>query len=175
VHELPCRVAFCEAAASAWRIGPATVRAQPVCHRGPTLGYRVEDGDTSLCYLPDPEPARDVSLQAAEERWISGLALAAGADLLIHDAQYTDDEYRAHVGWGQSSVSDALAFARRAAVRRLLLFHHDPLHSDDVLDAIATDASARWEAAGGRAGAVQLAFERLEVDVAPATRPRPAP
>ena len=175
VRELPCRVSFREAIASEWRIGPATVRATSVSHRGPTLGYRIEDAGASLCYIPDHEPALGTPLEALEDEWISGLELAAGADLLIHDAQYTDDEYPDHLGWGHCSLTDAIAFARRADARRLLLFHHDPLHGDDFLDALAVDALARWEAAGGRPGGLQLASERLEVAIAAPTGARRAP
>jgi ribonuclease BN (tRNA processing enzyme) len=62
--------------------------------------------------------------------------LAAGVDLLIHDAQYTADEYRSRVGWGHSSVDHVLAFAELAGVGHLVTFHHDPGHSDDALDAL---------------------------------------
>jgi phosphoribosyl 1,2-cyclic phosphodiesterase len=172
VRELPCHVSFREAEASEWRIGPATVRAESVSHRGPTLGYRIEDAGASLCYLPDHEPGLGTPLDALEDEWVSGLGLAAGADLLIHDAQYTDDEYPAHLGWGHCSLADALAFGRRAQVQQLLLFHHDPRHSDAFLDDLAGDAIARWEAAGGRAGAVQLASERLQLAVGAPTSPR---
>ena len=172
VRELPCRVSFREAVGSEWQIGPATVRACSVSHRGPTLGYRIEDAGASLCYIPDHEPALGTPLDALEDEWISGLGLATGADLLIHDAQYTDAEYPAHLGWGHSSIADALAFARRADAERLLLFHHDPRHSDDFLDDLAADAAARWETAGGRPGTVTLASERLELSVEPATSRR---
>ena len=172
VRELPCRVSFREAEGSEWQIGPATVRACSVSHRGPTLGYRIEDDGASLCYIPDHEPALGTPLDALEDEWISGLGLAAGADLLIHDAQYTDAEYPAHLGWGHSSLADALAFGRRAQAERLLLFHHDPRHSDTFLDDLGADADARWEAAGGRPGTVRLAAEQLELAVAPPTSRR---
>ena len=68
------------------------------------------------------------------EDWTSGYALAAGADLLIHDAQYTADEYPRLVGWGHSSFPQAVTFATLARVKRLVPFHHDPAHSDDDLD-----------------------------------------
>lgn len=175
VRELPCNMSFREARGDAWQIGPATVRARAVSHRGPTLGYRIEDAGATLCYIPDHEPALGTPLEELEDEWISGLELAAGADLLIHDAQYTDEEYPDHLGWGHSSLTDALAFARRADVGRLLLFHHDPLHGDDFLDALAADARERWEAAGGRPGSLLLASERLELGVEAASLPRPAP
>src|SRR6202011_6226861 len=117
-----------------WDIGPARIRAQSVAHRGPTLGYRIEDGDTTLCYIPDHEPGLGAPLAALDDDWISGFALARGCSMLIHDCQYTDKEYLGHIGWGHSPLSDALEFARRVCADRLLLFHHDPPPSDDFLD-----------------------------------------
>ena len=96
-----------------WEIGGATIRAEAVTHRGPTLGYRITDGDTTLSYIPDHEPALGAPLDGLEPEWISGFDLASDADLLIHDCQYTDDEYPDHVGWGHSALTDTLAFARR--------------------------------------------------------------
>lgn len=163
VRELPCSVQFREADPAQWPIGSATVECAAVTHRGPTLGYRITDSDATLCFLPDHEPALGTPLEHLEDEWISGLALARGADLLIHDCQYTDQEYAGHLGWGHASVADALGFGLRARARRLMLFHHDPLHDDDFLDALGADAERRWLEAGGAVGAVELAREGLEV------------
>jgi ribonuclease BN (tRNA processing enzyme) len=170
IRELPCAVSFRECEGTEWSIGPARVRAESVSHRGPTLGYRIEDGGSSLCYIPDHEPGLGADLDALPDEWISGLDLARGADLLIHDGQYTDEEYPAHLGWGHSPVADTLAFARRARVRQLLAFHHDPLHSDRDLDALCEDATARWIAAGGERARFGLAAEGMVLDVK--ARPR---
>lgn len=165
VRELPCDVSFREAQATEWTIGPATVRAESVTHRGPTLGYRITEGDTSVCYIPDHEPGLGAPLETLDDEWLSGFDLARDASLLIHDCQYTDEEYPSHLGWGHCPVSDALAFARRANPERLLLFHHDPMHSDDFLDVLAGDVSTRWQAMGGSAAQVELATERRELEV----------
>ncbi|MGI8863180.1 MAG: MBL fold metallo-hydrolase [Solirubrobacteraceae bacterium] len=163
VRELPSLVSFREAETVEWEIGPAKVRAQAVNHRGPTLGYRIEDNGTTLCYIPDHEPGLGAPLADLDEDWISGFELAHGASLLIHDCQYTDQEYQSHLGWGHSPLSDALAFGHRVAAQRLLLFHHDPLHSDDFLDSFCGDVTTGWEALGGRARDVELATERREM------------
>ncbi len=163
VRELPCHVSFRETEATEWQIGPATVRATSVTHRGPTLGYRVEEGGTSVAYIPDHEPGLGMPLDQCEDDWISGFDLSAGSSLLIHDCQYTDEEYPAHLGWGHSPVSDALAFGQRTGAERLLLFHHDPLHGDDFLDELAEDAAGRWEELGGSRDRLELATERYEV------------
>jgi len=165
VRELPCDVSFQEADSPEWQIGPARIQAASVAHRGPTLGYRVEVEGSSVCYIPDHEPGLGASLADLEEDWISGFDLARDATMLIHDSQYTDDEYPEHVGWGHSSLSDALVMGRRAGAERLLLFHHDPLHSDDFLDALSGEATARWQDLGGRPDQVELATERREFEL----------
>jgi phosphoribosyl 1,2-cyclic phosphodiesterase len=172
MRELPCDVSFRDAPHTEWQIGPATVRAASVSHRGPTLGYRITEGDTSLCYIPDHEPGLGVQLETDEPDWISGFELARGASLLFHDCQYTDDEYPHHIGWGHCRLTDALTFARRVEPERLMLFHHDPLHTDDFLDAFHGSAIDRWEGLGGRPAQLELASERRELEV---EAPEPAP
>jgi len=165
VRELPCDVSFLDTPASEWEIGSARIRAESVTHRGPTLGYRITEGDTSVCYIPDHEPGLGAPLDGLEQEWISGYDLAHGAQLLIHDCQYTDEEYPDHVGWGHSPLADALTFARRTEAERVMLFHHDPLHTDDFLDSFLGTAVERWEALGGGATQLELAAERRELEV----------
>jgi phosphoribosyl 1,2-cyclic phosphodiesterase len=168
VRELPCDVSFRQCPETEWQIGPATLRAASVTHRGPTLGYRITEGDESLCYIPDHEPAVGSNLAELEPEWISGFDLARDASLLIHDCQYSDDEYPDHVGWGHSAMTDALTFARRVEAERVLLFHHDPLHSDDYLDGFHRDALDRWEQLGGERHSLDMAVERRELELGPA-------
>ncbi|HWN73562.1 MAG TPA: MBL fold metallo-hydrolase, partial [Solirubrobacterales bacterium] len=137
------------------------------------LGYRIDDGDSSLAYIPDHEPALGADLDELEEDWISGFALAKDASLLIHDGQYTDAEYPCHLGWGHSAMSHALSFARRTGAERTALFHHDPLHSDDTLDAMGAEARGRWAELGGDPAAVELGQERNEYEL-PARAPQTA-
>jgi phosphoribosyl 1,2-cyclic phosphodiesterase len=165
VRELPCDVSFRHSPETEWEIGPATVRAASVTHRGPTLGYRVEDAGRSLTYIPDHEPALGAALEDLDENWISGFELARGVDLLIHDCQFADDEYPRHIGWGHSAISHTLAFARRTGVGKTLLFHHDPLHSDEFLDALYRDGRERWLELGGEPDAIEMAAERAELDL----------
>src|SRR3954447_738755 len=167
VRELPCSVSFRDTPVSEWEIGGAKIRAEAITHRGPTLGYRVSDGDTTIAYIPDHEPGLGAPLAGLEPEWISGFDLARGADLLIHDCQYTDQEYPDHVGWGHSALSDALTFARRVEAKRLMLFHHDPLHSDDFLDRFHETARERWSDLGGTGGAIEMAAETQEIVVSP--------
>jgi phosphoribosyl 1,2-cyclic phosphodiesterase len=170
VRELPCAVDFRDTPASEWEIGPAKIRAEAVTHRGPTLGYRITDGDQAITYISDHEPGLGAPLDSLEPEWISGFDLARDSDLLIHDCQYTDEEYPDHVGWGHSRLADALTFARRTEVKRLMLFHHDPLHSDDFLDRFCETAKERWAELGGSDGAIEMAAETQELEVGPATK-----
>jgi phosphoribosyl 1,2-cyclic phosphodiesterase len=165
VRELPSLVFFREAEPLQWQIGPAKIRAQAVNHRGPTLGYRIEDAGTSLCYIPDHEPGLGSPLSELDDSWISGFELAQGASMLIHDCQYTDAEYPKHLGWGHSPMSDALGFGHRVGAGRLLLFHHDPLHSDDFLDTFCGQIVSLWQDLGGNPELVELATERREIEV----------
>ncbi len=119
-----------------FQIGGFEISAALVCHPGPTVGYRVTGDGASVTYLPDHEPALGANSLPQEPDWISGFELAAGADLLIHDAQYTDEEYSPRVGWGHSTFADAVRFAAATSVKRLVLFHHDPSHSDTMLDSL---------------------------------------
>jgi phosphoribosyl 1,2-cyclic phosphodiesterase len=168
VRELPCDVSF-RTSPEQWELGSARITAASVAHRGPTLGYRIEDAGSTLAYIPDHEPALGADLGTLEPEWISGFALAEGADLLIHDGQYADDEYPHHLGWGHSALSHSLAFARRTEARRTVLVHHDPMHSDRWLDGHAERAAAEWVAGGGTAGAVELGREGTSYEVDPAT------
>ena len=165
VRELPCSVAFRDTPASEWELGGARIRAEAVTHRGPTLGYRIEDVDATLCYVPDHEPALGAPLGGLESEWISGFDLAREADLLIHDCQYADEEYPEHVGWGHSAMTDTLTFARRVAAERLMLFHHDPLHADDFLDEFHASARRGWESLGGDATLLEMGMEGAELEI----------
>jgi phosphoribosyl 1,2-cyclic phosphodiesterase len=141
IGELPAKVSFEDVPADGLRLGELEVRAALVAHRGSTLGYRITNGGRSLCYIPDHEPGLGAALPSAPANWISGLALARGASALIHDAQYSAQEYADRRGWGHSSLGDTLAFATRAEPERLLMFHHDPAHDDRYLESFAQQAT----------------------------------
>jgi ribonuclease BN (tRNA processing enzyme) len=161
VHDLPPSVRFEECGAQAWNIGDASISACSVLHRGLTLGYRIVHNGTTLVYIPDHEPVLSGSMTRSALRWISGAELAQGADLLIHDAQYSDDQYVGTRGWGHSRIRDAVRFANKVGVREVRLFHHDPSHDDETLAAFEEDARA--EAA--KDTVVALAREGDQVDL----------
>ena len=110
----------------------------------------------------DHEPAVGQSLDALPNDWLSGYDIARDADVMFHDAQYGDDEYPRHVGWGHSCIEHVMAFARRANVASTVLFHHDPYHTDDELEALLGEAKASL---GESDGHVCLAHEGMTVDV----------
>lgn len=121
--------------AEPFRVGSALIRAGRLCHPGVTCGYRIEEGDQILAYFSDNE----VDLASAELR--KGIVeLASGADLLIHDCQFTEGEYSTRRGWGHSTPRQAVAIARDAGVRRLMLFHHDPSRTDEQVETLAEEA-----------------------------------
>jgi phosphoribosyl 1,2-cyclic phosphodiesterase len=133
VRELP-NVFFHDVLPGSFQLGTITVTADLICHPGATLGYRLEEEGSTLAYMPDHEPALGNPSFPDSPEWTSGYALAEGADVLVHDAQYDDAEYSAKVGWGHSSISHLRAFAEMTRPQRLVTFHHDPAHSDTVLD-----------------------------------------
>ena len=146
--DAPSHITFHDVPHEPWTIGKATITAQPVLHPGPTVGYRVEAEGGVLVYLPDHEPYLGGQRPDIGTDWISGFDLARDADVLMHDAQFTEAEYPAKVGWGHSSVAQAVEFARVTGVERLLLFHHDPLHDEEQLDAIEARACELWDGYG---------------------------
>ncbi|MCP3976866.1 MAG: MBL fold metallo-hydrolase [bacterium] len=135
-------------------LGAITVTAEIVTHPGHTMGLRLEDEAGVLTYISDHEPALGVTDFPRSAEWTSGAALAEGANVLIHDAQYTDEEYEERVGWGHSSFKHAVAFAELVGAKKMVTFHHDPSHSDDFLDLVTGSLrSDSVEIVGGTVGA----------------------
>jgi len=158
LRDLECKLLIHEVPCGPISLGDLTITADLICHPDPTVGYRIRSGTHTLAYLTDHEPALGVRSFPVEAEWTSGYALAADADLLIHDAQYSDAEYRDHAGWGHSSIGQALAFAKLARARHLVTFHHDPSHTDVDLDRALDEAVRAFgpacQVTGGREGLV---------------------
>lgn len=114
-------------------IGDITVTMARLNHPDPVYGYRLDCGDQSIVYATDTEHFACVDPTLEK--------LAAGADILIYDAQYTPEEYPSKVGWGHSTWEAGADLARAAGVPQLVLFHHDPMRTDAQLDAL--EAAAR--------------------------------
>jgi phosphoribosyl 1,2-cyclic phosphodiesterase/CheY-like chemotaxis protein len=134
-----------EYSGSEFTIGDTTIRAHYLNHPGMTLGYRVTQGDKCVVYATDNEPYRHTLARFGRAEVAEGFGalldddlvrFVDGADLYIGEAQYTDEEYPHKVGWGHSSVSATVEVALRARVKTLALYHHDPMHTDEVVTAM---------------------------------------
>jgi phosphoribosyl 1,2-cyclic phosphodiesterase len=138
-----------------YQVGDAALDVIRVKHPSYVLGYRIRIAGQVICFVPDNEIEGDIYPvgQDWEQRFRS---FVEGADLLIHDSMYTDEEYAGRSGWGHSTFSQALRLAEDAGVKRLLFFHHDPTRSDGELDTVVAKL---------RDGALARG-SRLEVDAA---------
>ena len=162
IDDIPSKLTFHDVTTTEWELGLARIRAESVTHPGPTVGYRIEEKGKAMTYISDHEPALGIDLANVSSEWISGYDLARGVDVLFHDAQYTEDEYPHRVGWGHSSIAHTVTFALIAKVGRLLMFHHDPLHSDAQLETMLIRARELW---GDERDGLVLSYEGMEVDI----------
>jgi phosphoribosyl 1,2-cyclic phosphodiesterase len=112
------------------------LKTAPLNHPGGCTGYRLDVGDKVIAYVTDTEHK-----SGTLDRNV--LDLIEGADLLIYDANYTDDEFSKHIGWGHSTWQEGVRLADAANVDTLVLFHHDPQHDDEILDRIGAEVDAR--------------------------------
>lgn len=127
-----------------FNVGSATVMARSVPHTGLTNGYRIDVGGVSIAYISDhQEPVDDPTFVDP-----AVLELAADADLLIHDAQYTPEQFAQRSTWGHCTMKYALEVARQSNAKTLALFHHDPEHTDVRLDALVAETLEMAEVMG---------------------------
>ncbi|MFN0090225.1 MAG: MBL fold metallo-hydrolase [Acidimicrobiales bacterium] len=136
IADLPGEIRCQEIGASTLEVGSATVTSAEVPHVGPTCGFRIDWRGVSVAYVPDHQQPANAPLAVDD----AVLELCAGVDLLIHDAQYTPEEFKTRSDWGHSTIEYSVEVARQAGARRLALFHHDPTHSDCMLDALLAEA-----------------------------------
>lgn len=116
------------------------VRTAPLKHPSGATAYRIEHGGKAACYVTDTE---HVPGQPDENI----LSLIEGADLVIYDSTYTDEEFSDRIGWGHSTWNEGVRLCRMANARQLGIFHHDPDHEDDHMDRIAAEAQAEMHGA----------------------------
>ena len=134
IRELSADLHFHELPGHLIEIGEFSINAKLIIHPNPTLGYRIQCAGAAVTYLPDHEPALGERTFPQEKEWTSGYTLAEGSDLLIHDTQYTDEEYQSRIGFGHSSIKHAFQFAELTSAKHFVPFHYDPAHGDDDLD-----------------------------------------
>ena len=134
LRDLPCKLELHEIGNSHFEAGPFQIQSDYIIHPGPTVGYRITEEQAVFTFIPDHEPALGSNGMIKDPKWISGFDLADGADILLHDSQYTKEEYMHRRGWGHSTIDDACLFASLTSVKKILLSHHDPSHTDTFLD-----------------------------------------
>jgi len=117
-----------------FEIGAAKVKVRPVPHCGPTVGYRVDWNGASIAYISDHQAP--IGLDTVSDQV---LELCDGADLLVHDAQYTPADWTTKSDWGHCTVPYALRVATTAGARTLAMFHHDPCRHDDAIDGLVAE------------------------------------
>ena len=130
LEHLPGTLRFHDIGDDDFQVGSAQIKARLVPHVGNTLGYRVTHSGRSVAYLSDHQQPYDGSFGLAD----GARELIEGADVLIHDAQYTRDEFAHKFNWGHCTVDYALWVAMECKVKTLALFHHDPTRTDDAVD-----------------------------------------
>lgn len=134
-------------------------------HPGEAVGYRISWKDYAVAYVTDTEHFPD----RLDE---NVLWLARNADVMIYDATYTDEEYHSKksskVGWGHSTWQEAVKVAKAANVRKLVIFHHDPLHNDEFMDQVKADTVSEFPNS-------VVAWEGMEIDVVAESHAQPSP
>jgi phosphoribosyl 1,2-cyclic phosphodiesterase/CheY-like chemotaxis protein len=176
LRQLPSHLAIEELKEMEFQIGNIEVRSKFANHPGICAGYRLFTSSGSIAYFPDNEPYEQLKLQLASRDGITEeeardfaaaerkkmVEFLRDCDFAIMDTQYTEEEYAKHVGWGHSSVDSVVSLALDANVGKLLLFHHDPNHDDQMIDKIVEHARA-LVAKSGKPLEVEGAREGVEI------------
>jgi phosphoribosyl 1,2-cyclic phosphodiesterase/CheY-like chemotaxis protein len=149
LDELMARLHFEELGGDV-HIGDVTISQMHLNHPGLALSFRMESKGRSMVYMTDHEPYHKLLGESPHTKKLDDEidAFAKGTDLLIREAQYTDEEYVVKKGWGHSSTSDAVLSAVHAEVKRLVLFHHDPMHDDQQIDSMVEFCRDKIKAQG---------------------------
>ena len=180
LRDLAGNIAIEELKEMEFSIGKVQVRAKFANHPGICAGYRLYTSGGSVAYFPDNEPYELLKLQIADRDNTSEKEARAfakseraklvkfleGCDVLILDAQYTDEEYEKHIGWGHGSLSRVVSVALEAKVQKLILFHHDPTHGDEKIDEMVERARLLVVESGSQLE-VEAAREGAEIWLSP--------
>jgi diguanylate cyclase (GGDEF)-like protein len=141
LRDLRSRIHFSEIEEGFLRIGDVLVETQYLNHTAPTVGFRISSGGATVAYVTDHEPywnpSGSVFGHPGDQRHIEFIE---GADLVIHDAQYSAQEYPSKIGWGHSTIDYATEVAMVAGARRVALFHHEPVHDDAEIERLERTA-----------------------------------
>ncbi len=174
LDQLAARISYQDLCEGTYEIEGMQVRAQQMNHPSPTLGYRIEAEGRSICYLCDHEPfCEEIWREGAPPGKIDSILDAGdcrhaeymqGADVVIHEAQYTPQEYPSKRHWGHSTYVYVVELAALAGVRRLFLTHHDPSHDDEFIAQVERQAQELARSLDSRLE-VQCAYEGCEIAV----------
>lgn len=194
MEDLPSNMSIEELREMEFNVGKIQVRAKFANHPGICAGYRLYTSGGSVAYFPDNEPYELLKVHLAERTGenVSEARQFADAekaklaqflqdvDVLIIDAQYTDDEYKDHVGWGHGSLSRVVSLALAAKARKLILFHHDPAHDDEKIDEmlecarlLVVESGQTMDVEAAREGAEIWLTPPTETQLEPAAESRP--
>ncbi|MHC4778306.1 MAG: MBL fold metallo-hydrolase [Planctomycetota bacterium] len=174
-RELTAEIRFVEIVKNPFQVGELTVESIFLNHPGLALGFNLTHDGKKICYCSDTEPFRDLLQreEVQESERIGPYAesldrkiveFAKGAEVLIIDGMYTDEEYKTRLGWGHSSISDAVKVGMSAGVKRMFLFHHAPLHTDEFIDEMVSEGRKVVRRRGGNME-VYGAMEGEEVEI----------
>src|SRR5438093_391964 len=165
LQDLPSRIHYTELEEGFFRIGEVLVETQYLNHTAPTIAYRITCDGSTVAYVTDHEPFWNspgpVFDHPGDQRHIQFLK---GADLVIHDAQYTNEEYSTKLAWGHCPADYVTDISIAAGAARVALFHHDPTHNDDALKRIQ-DTQRERAAAAGSSLEVFAAAEGMELEI----------
>ncbi len=184
LQQMPGSIRFRELKDLSFSVGRVSVQAQFLRHPGVCVGYRFATRSGRIAYLPDnepyqrhsehrdpePDPGTQTTFLYAADQDEKLVEFLRDVEVAIIDTQYTEEEYRSHVGWGHGCVDDVVAIACRARVRRLFLFHHDPDHDDDQMRAMVERARGIAQRKGVPME-IDAAREGLEVVLDPIAAP----
>ena len=114
------------------------IRTAPLNHPNGATGYRIEHGGKSAVYVTDTEHVPGQPDQNI-------LGLIEGADVVIYDSTYTEDEFPSKIDWGHSTWNEGMRLCQAAKVKQLAIFHHEPDHDDDFMDKLTAEAAEAWD------------------------------
>ena len=114
------------------------VRTAPLNHPNGATGYRIEHAGHAICYVSDTEHVPGKMDQNI-------LNLIEGADMVIYDSTYTEEEFPSKIGWGHSTWNEGVRLCREAGAKSMAIFHHDPEHEDDFMDELGKVAKKEWD------------------------------
>ena len=162
LSHMPAEMEFIERnPGETFEVGALRITPHLLMHPIPTFGYRIDEGSSRFTFATDNEIALFVN---GKNGTLKDLAnWCRESDLLVHDAQYSTEEYKTHAGFGHSTYEEALALSEQAGVKALAFFHHDPLHSDADVDALIEQATGNHRQSGGAEINAFPAAEELEI------------